>query len=83
MVGHKGVGIQIDLIPLFIFSQKLQIEFIIFVIAEDLLSSIAPRDDMIEGTGEVYPGFSSHAFPLTEQSTPVNSKLFMPDPIYI
>lgn len=57
MVGHQGIGIQKESLPLLVFPQKREIQRVIRVFQKDLLQPVAPGNHVVKRAGKMNLGF--------------------------
>jgi hypothetical protein len=79
--GHKHVGVEEEGIPLLVFFQEPQIEFIILRGFENLCAPVPPGDDVVKSACKMDPRLSCHKPILSTTNFIVNTYYLMSDPI--
>jgi hypothetical protein len=81
MVTHEDIGIQVEMLALFVGCHELKVLLVVLLILEDLLFLVSAGDNVIKGAGVFDAGFAGHRKKIANRHEGVNNYRFKSDPI--
>ncbi len=81
VIAHENVRVEVEMTPLFVGCDDLEVLLVVRPVLEDFLFLIAAGDDMVEGAGKFDAGLSWHDGRIADLRKGVNNYRFKSDPI--